>query len=469
MENRLDALIAYIEKSKKNDFYINIKNCFNWFKDHMGDAEWVERKKLLINYFKKMEMEFLDFNKLKDSSENRMIYHYDLIIWYMYLADVYLDSLVENEPNQAARVLPILAEIGRMINELKKCDGINFKLNDLLIKKGNQPDTLLFELLVACCYIRNGWNVTFIPESPKEKTPDLLIKKNGSNYFVECKRLNKVTDYSEKERNEWLKHWKHISAKMLSHDNSLMLDIVFLNEIDKVKTSDICNSLADLLSNFSNNTKTKTLSHKDFTLKLDKIDINKIQLHLVDNNIKLPSPLLYSLIDSEYSTDSSYTFTGYINVCKITENDDEEKDDRVLNIFLDSVRKIACAKWECISDVSLDKKARDIKNLLSKATKQAPDNETTIIHIGYETLHGPAIEKIREKKIKSTINNFDFDSKDIGIIYLHALQAICPPNEKFDFLETTQWLAKDEYKDIILVDDLLINFSDSNKQNKTHW
>ncbi|EJD6600178.1 hypothetical protein M0L39_RS09515 [Providencia rettgeri] len=387
----------------------------------------------------------------------------------MYLADIYLDSLVENEPNQSARILPILAEIGSRINELKKCDGIDIKLNDLLIKKDNQPDTLLFELLVACCYIRNGWNVTFIPESPKEKTPDLLIEKNNSNYFVECKRLNKVTDYSEKERNEWLKHWKHISASMLSYDSSLMLDIVFLSEIDKVKTSDICNSLARLINNLPSNKNTNTLLHKDFTLKLNKIDIHKVQLHLADNNVKLPSPLLYSLIDSEYSTDSSYTFSGYINVCKLTEKDDEEKDDRVLNIFLDSVQKIACAKWECISDVSLDKKARDIKNLLSKATKQAPDDETTIVHLGYETLHGPTIEKIRENKILSTIQSFDFGSKDIGIIYLHALQAICPPNEKFDFIETTQWLAKDKYKDVILDDNLLINYSDSKKQNKTHW
>lgn len=82
-----------------------------------------------------MEEGFFKFNNSKDSSENRMIYHYDLITWYMYLADIYLDSLVENEPNQSARILPILAEIGRMINELKNCNGIDIKLNDLLIKK----------------------------------------------------------------------------------------------------------------------------------------------------------------------------------------------------------------------------------------------------------------------------------------------------------------------------------------------
>ncbi|ARX08040.1 hypothetical protein R4U62_002646 [Proteus mirabilis] len=469
MENRLDELIAHVEQSKMNDFYINIKNCFNWFKNHMGDTEWNTRKKSLINYFKTMEEGFFKFNNSKDSSENRMIYHYDLITWYMYLADIYLDSLVENEPNQSARILPILAEIGRMINELKNCNGIDIKLNDLLIKKSNQPDTLLFELLVACCYIRNGWNVKFIPETPKEKTPDLLIRKNDSHYFVECKRLNKVTDYSEKERNEWLKHWKYISPTMLNFNESLILDIVFLNEVEKVKTTDICNSLSNLINNFSKDRNIKYLSHTDFILKINIIDISKIKLHLDDNNVKIPSPLIFSLIDPDYSTDANYTFIGDITLCKLYEKDDHDKENRVLNTFLDSVRKIACAKWECISNISLDKKARDIKNLLSKATEQAPEDATTIIHLGYETLHGPTIEKIREQKIKATISKFDFGTKEIGIIYLHALQAICPPNEKFDFVETTQWLAKDQYKDIILADDLLINFSDSNKQNKTHW
>lgn len=65
MENRLDELIAHIEQSKMNDFYINIKNCFNWFKNHMGDTEWNTRKNHSLTILKQWKKDFLNLITLK--------------------------------------------------------------------------------------------------------------------------------------------------------------------------------------------------------------------------------------------------------------------------------------------------------------------------------------------------------------------------------------------------------------------
>ncbi|WP_241297820.1 hypothetical protein [Enterobacter asburiae] len=89
----------------------------------------------------------------------RLAFYDDWIAWYLYLAESLADRPTVDEPAQSSRIWHFFAVIGEHSERLKQVKGIESKLNDLLVKTINQPDSILFELIVAICYLKNGWEV----------------------------------------------------------------------------------------------------------------------------------------------------------------------------------------------------------------------------------------------------------------------------------------------------------------------
>ena len=92
---------------------------------------------------------------------------------------------------------------------------------------------MLFEISVALMYARNGWKVSFIPETANQKTPDLLVEKDAESFYVECKRQAKVTEYSEIERREWNIRWDKLVHVMTSFKIPTFIDVSFKVEVSE--------------------------------------------------------------------------------------------------------------------------------------------------------------------------------------------------------------------------------------------
>ena len=101
---------------------------------------------------------------------------------------------------QGARVIPMFKRMGADFEHLQEIKGLEDKVKHLIKKGRSQADAILFELLTALCWSKNGWEVSFIPENPPLKTPDLLAVRDEERYYIECKRLRKSSDFSEHER-----------------------------------------------------------------------------------------------------------------------------------------------------------------------------------------------------------------------------------------------------------------------------
>lgn len=78
----------------------------------------------------------------------------------------------------------------------------------------------LFELLTASFYLKNGYEVAFIPENSiawpdgeTKKSPDLLVKSGDLEFYVECKRADKQNQ-ALKERRAGM---GEISAELSQH------------------------------------------------------------------------------------------------------------------------------------------------------------------------------------------------------------------------------------------------------------
>lgn len=61
---------------------------------------------------------------------------------------------------------------------------------------------MIFELSVALAYAAAGWEVEFIKEGA-EKSPDMRVVRQHQEFFIECKRMARRTQYAEIERNEF--------------------------------------------------------------------------------------------------------------------------------------------------------------------------------------------------------------------------------------------------------------------------
>jgi len=103
----------------------------------------------------------------------------DKIGWYLYLVDMLINEPHKYEYFQGSRVIPIFKRIGIDLESLKNIKGIEKRVRDLIKRRRHEADALLFEILTALLWAKNGYNVSFIEETAEKKTPDILAEKEG--------------------------------------------------------------------------------------------------------------------------------------------------------------------------------------------------------------------------------------------------------------------------------------------------
>jgi len=350
------------EKRHEDPFTLEIKSALNWFLDYMGQDDWKTRRQSVIQYFNEMGGQLIDKPEKYDvdSDRGRLAFYDDWVAWYLYLAESLANRPAVDEPSQSSRIWPFFATIGRHVDELKSTKGIDSKLHDLLKKKINQPDSILFEFVVAIGYIRNGWEVEFIPEGA-EKSPDLRVVRGKEELFVECKRLAKVTDYSENERAEWMKRWEKVRALLIKYPKSVFIDVEFKKEVHKTDEDVVAKAFHDMAT-CGAVAEGFCVENEEVIVCARHMDMKRISDHLDKWMVKYPSPQILALFDDNYEPEGSYT--NMLIAKFVTIDPDEES---VLNRFVDDIQRAYCAKWICTDAVSIGKKARDVKNLLVKA------------------------------------------------------------------------------------------------------
>ncbi len=465
----LEKIMKHLPDKESTEWMISAKKSLDWFLHHLGDKDWDRRKKRLVAYFKSLSERQLSIDSTEqldiEDERNRYAFHEDWIAWYLYLMEsVYCRPFVD-DPWQAARVYPFFAAIGRHLDAAKNIKGIDQKLDKLLLGRENQPDSLLFEIVVAILYVRNGWTVEFVPESPERKTTDLLVKKDDDYFYVECKRLAKVTGYSECERKEWRIRWQKLISVLIKYKISIFVTVTFKVEVSSTSESILADSFLRLIKEIS--TEQVSFFENDELFFLAKhIDMDAVHNHFEEYRVRANSPQMVALLADDYESSGSYTFvlspTGISAI-------GPEGDDDILNLFYDGVHSAYCAKWECVAEMSIDKKAKDVRKLLSKAVNQAPESQPTIVHIAYETLHGPIVEFSRSKKIKSSIEYFDYKGKNVQAVYCHALQML-NQLESWECAETTLKFGRRDLEPTdILCHESLLDEPGMTTRSDTHW
>ncbi len=273
--------------------------------------------------------------------------------------------------------------------------------------------------------------------------------------------MQKVPEYSESERLAWQIRSLKLSALLKETRLSLEVDIIF--KIPVVETNE--NILIDVFKEhikLHGIGKSGKINNSEIEMIVNPLDIKLINQKLEQTDIKNFSPEIIELCIGKYESGGNYATTfDYDELYKLGLDNDLD----VLNIYVDKLKIANVMKWTSISEHSINMKAKDVKRLLVKAVNQIPLDGPGIIHIGYENLDGPYVERKRLSKAAETIQKFDYKDKDIQAVFCNSIQLLATSNN-FDWAETACFYKKSKHPDLkhdLLLADTVSGF------NRPHW
>lgn len=390
---------------------IDIENAYYWFKTFISEKDWLKRKDEIEKYLSTIVKNSAPFSE-PISEGTLLVIKKDQIGWYLYLAHTYLFEPHKYEFHQGARVIPIFKRIGMDINLVTKIEGINKKMRDMFKKRTSEADAILFEILTALLWVRNGWEVNIIEEGKGVRTPDFEVTKGSEKWQVECKRQMKTADYTYRETKKRQVMISQISRLLLQHN--VLLDIKF--HVELVSLPDTY--LFDLLNEVIPITKIpcKIISNETVDIELSFVDIDYIQDHLKKYSVKSSSPQLLELITKKEIDYSAFT-SGFLG------NFYYMGDGEANNLYISEITKAFGVHCYCDSEKAIYAKARDLKSQINSAISQFSPVANSIIHIGMETFDGPEVEMARTKKITNTMSNIDINNNKLCWIFYHYFQS----------------------------------------------
>jgi len=407
---------------------------YDWIRDFLSINDWMKKKSHIENY---LIDKLKPVDPLKNIAESeRIIIEDDKIGWYLYLAYTYIYERYKYNYFAGARVLPIFKQIGKHIHIVKNIAGIDKKVKDMLRKRPNEADAILFEILTALLWSRNGYTVEIIDENQgaSGKNPDFLAIKEGESWEVECKRLG-VSDYTAKETVKKLRIINEV--KELLTENNILLNIQIHTELFELSDMFLKEQLEGIILTLGNEEKHIITSEAD--IRISKINVEKINEHLEKNFVKDGSPQLLELIAGRPVDYQGFTCGVDAMI--------ECVDGNLLSQYIVNIRNAYGIHFICDAKASMTAKAKDAGKQIKGAIKQFKGNTGGVIHLGLETVDGPEVEKVRTEKVFKTWEYLDVAETTLCWIYYHYFQSYSRSYREWSFDETVNAVTNLLYPD----------------------
>ncbi|MGC4102331.1 hypothetical protein [Ferruginibacter sp.] len=436
----------------------DVVKAWEWFKSFIPEKEWKKRKADIEKTITVESRTTEPFSEFLTSGTLLSIKD-DVIGWYLYLIEMLLNDPLKYEPFQGARVIPIFKRFGIDLELLKNIEGIERRIKGMIKKRRSEADAILFEILTALLWARNGYKVSFVPERHQGKTPDLIAEKGNEKLSIECKRQTKTGEYSYQETAKRQKMVSFINELLMK--NNILLNIVFHVELETLPDDYLLQLLKTKLKLAIPG---KIVSNKEVDIDLSFVDIFAIKEYLNKYGfIKNPSPTLHKLIGGTPVDNKSFTCGVYANFTKLD-------DSNVSNAYIRDISNAYGVYWDCDAEEVIWKKARDIKKQIYKAIQQFTSDTTGVIHVGMETYENYKVENKRFEKIKETIKDIDPNKSNLRWIFCHFFQSYTPSDLDWIFDETVSTISPYVNKESPLNPKLMIVPEDKDTMNDIlHW
>lgn len=418
------ALMEHLGRRSDDPVQGALKTALDVFRSRLTQEQWRLRRAAVLETLNNR----LSVENLANTQSIRV--REDEMGWYLFLCEQAIDDPFCTDESQSQRILPFFAGLGFRWQYAGSIVGIERKLDEMLHDYRKQPDGHFFELLVALSYAQSGFQVELIKEMRGTKTADMRVSKGDQEFFVECKRMARTADYSEKERNEFLRLWE--AGKDVLVENRQWLWFKGTFHVEPATLPD--NFLRDIwASALPIGLGERTLVDNDqAVIKARLIDQAGVREHMRKFKVKANSASLTRLIGGDWAPEDSPTTMiqmvehSHVNGCEAPS----------LGIYVDNVG-FACGFTRAFdSETSIEKKARDIRKLLSEAVAQVPVDQPSIIHLAAETMEGKDVERRRNQKLAASMPTFNFNGAQVKLVRFHRLQAHQRADIAFELDET---------------------------------
>lgn len=385
----------------------------------------------------------------------------DEIGWYLFLCEQSLDDPLCMDVSQTARIAPFFAGIGSKWQFAHRVTGLDKKIREILHKAKKTPDGLIFEILVALSYAEKDWDVELLDEKPPSKSPDMVVRKDEVEIYVECKRLERRTSYAERERNDFLIIWDAATDTLWNKQQWVWFKGVFHVEPSSLPRDFLAKIFNEKLP--IGQGETLIYDGVEATIYARQIDKFAAQNHLKDWQVKMHSAALSTLLGGDWAPlNSSVSIAqlvkpAYVNGCEAP----------ILGGYIQEMNWACGFTRDFDSEISLNKKSKDITSLLADAISQVPSDKASIIHIAAETMEGPEVERIRTQKIIESMSQLS-PGKPLLSVRFHRLQANQTVDKLWEMDETVQKFQPSDLPDTQFVTSAVVPTT-VEQRDGAHW
>lgn len=429
----------------------SLNRIVDWFIKRMTVEEWGRRRERVARRY----LEGLA-GIIKD--ERGTFYdEADLFSWYLFCCEAFLRHPWNYEYAFGARILPVLGTVGDNLDRLLAIPGFIERADALIHGERSQPNGALFEMLVAAAYSRDGWAVSWRPTiRGGPKSHDLDIEKAGLKYAVECKRFEGGGDYAEDERMRMRKLWRASNYILAPHlGRSALTDVTFNVEIRDVPEDYLTNKTMEFI--YLPRPNRYEWSDDVGSGFIRDLDLSPVQEVLSHSYLRYPSPRLSQLLTGDYRR-----YDNLISTHKMKHGPSSN--------LLDQISLSVVMRWATVSQVAVEKRARDVHSKLKEANSQLPSDRPGIVHIGFESLSGDAVDKRRYEKVVDRVASFDKSESRLEWVFCHYFAPETSPEVAWAMDETVHWMMLGGQNPNPLVGRSLLTINpESRLRDGVHW
>lgn len=442
--------------------YARTKAFYKLLVDRLGADAWATRRAAFVERIRAKESK-IDLSMPIEAQ--LFVPVEDDIDWYILVAELAYDFPYSDCAYSSDRIYPYAKTIGAFSDQLRNIPNVEGVLDKMLANK-TKPETQIFELLTASFYLKNGYEVSFIPENSliwpdgkTKKSPDLLVKVDDLEIYVECKRADKQTQYSQIEEETWVSIWSQLSQHMLEVAPWSIVDLTFHDQVSDSTADDVIKVVNRAIEIGSGKVREGSIS-----AQIRGIDRAHLEHHYRSNSVRANSPQHELLVFGDMDSNEKRSIaTIAANIVRPGDS------NTILNIFVQDVANCVAAQWRCDHAISLERRSRHFKGLANSGITQIPPDKPGVVHIWYETVEGIDIEEMRRVKNIDSLSTFDASGTLVMGILVHGVNYY-PFENRYEWAETLQYFARMPQLMELYPQSLMLSADNTQEfEDVTHW
>jgi hypothetical protein len=326
----------------------------------------------------------------------------DTATWLIFQAETFASDRAFWTPEGVMCSAPFLTRIGKELPLLLSVKNVEERAARIMLADRRQPNSGIYELLVALAYRRGGWHrVEFVPETPgRGRTPDLNIYRRGRRWAAECKRLV-PSPYAAQEKMRGTKLAEPIHALTLEVDESVVVEVRYKIELADVPDDYLVEHVRSAIQRRS------LLPWNDEIAfgHVRPVDWRLTRKVLKDDFVYFGSSRMIELLAGHYAHEADHSMAAKWRPWPKRPE------------YADAVYHASVVTWWSLSREAVRKKARHFRSVLANAEGQLPSDRPGVIHVGIESYAGSQVDLLRHFSNRFETRFFEPRSSRLRWVY----------------------------------------------------